>query len=119
MDSLYDPNAVFHVFPFGDMDLEAQKQFIVAFSQAFPDFSVNRLEDIIQGDTTVHRWSASGTFTGKSPIMPVEPTGKQSYAEGTHILHWKDGKVIETFHYGDWLGWLIGCGVLPPLSVPA
>ena len=119
LDEVHHPDAVFHVFPFGDMDLEAQKQFIIAFSKAFPDFQVNRLEDLNEGNVSVHRWSCSGTFTGQSPMMPIEPTGKKTSAHGTHIHHWKDGKIIEVFHYGDWLGWLIGCGVLPPLAGPA
>jgi hypothetical protein len=119
VDSVCDPKVVFHVFPFGDMDLEAQKQFIIAFNNAFPDFTVQRLEDFSDGNVSIHRWSCSGTFTGKSAMMPIDPTGKQTLANGTHIIHWKNGKMVEVFHYGDWLGWLIGCGVLPPLGASA
>ncbi len=119
VDPICDPNVVFHVFPFGDMDLEAQKQFMIAFNQAFPDFTADIMEEFSDGNVSIHRWTCSGTFTGQSPMMPVGPTGKKTFANGTHIVHWKDGKMVEVFHYGDWLGWLIGCGVLPPLGAPA
>jgi ketosteroid isomerase-like protein len=119
LDEVCAPDAVFHVFPFGTLDIEAQKQFMLDFNDAFPDFEVDRLEDINKGDISVHRWKCSGTFTGKSAMMPVEPTGKETSANGNHLVHWRDGKIVEVFHYGDWLGWLIGAGVLPPLGAPA
>ena len=46
-------------------------------------------------------------------MLPGPPSGKHATAEGCLILHWRDGKVAETWHFGDWLGWLQRIGVIP------
>ena len=114
MDEAFADNSLYHVPPFPDLvGREAQKQFIAAFLAGFPDFHVAVDEDITMGTTSAHRWHAEGTYTGQSPMLPGPPSGKHATAEGCLILHWRDGKVAETWHFGDWLGWLQRIGVIP------
>lgn len=116
LDQCYSADVAYHLPPFPDMDLEGLKQFIAGFRMAIPDFEVTTDEHVFQGNTSAHRWRASGTFTGESPLFPVAPTNQASKASGSHICHWADGKMVEVWHNGDWLGWLQGLGILPPLE---
>ncbi|MDX1615939.1 MAG: ester cyclase [Candidatus Promineifilaceae bacterium] len=116
LDDVYSANVAYHLPPFPDMDLAGLKEFIVGFRMAFPDFQVVTDEHIVEGDSTAHRWHASGTFTGESPLLPVSPTNQPSTASGSLVCHWAEGKMIEVWHNGDWLGWLQRAGVIPPLG---
>lgn len=116
LDELFPADVAYHVAPFPDMDRAALAQFITAFHQAFPDFRLTVDEQLRDGDTTTHRWTASATYTGDSPLLPGAATGKTARVPGCHIVHWRNGQPVEVWHYGDWLGWLQQCGVLPPLG---
>jgi hypothetical protein len=116
MDEIFDPEITYHMPPFPDMDLESLKGFISAFCTSFPEFQLTTHEEIIEGYASVHRWSCIGKYTGESPIIPVAPTGKSTTASGCLVFHWEGGKAVEVWHFGDWLGWLQGAGVLPPLG---
>ncbi len=116
VDDLLPPDAVYHLAGFPDMDRDGLKQFMAGFHQSFPEFSVTVEEDLVDGDRSAHRWSCTGTFSGQGGIIPAEPTGQQTRATGTHVIHWRDGRPVEIWHFGDWLGWLQGAGVLPALG---
>lgn len=116
VDELMPAEGVYHLPPFPDMNRDELKGFITAFHQAFPDFTLAVDEHIVDGEASAHRWSCRATYTGESSLLPVPPTGTQTQATGSHIVHWSDGRPVEIWHNGDWLGWLQGCGVLPPLS---
>ncbi len=116
LDDVMIADVAYHVPPFPDMDLASLKEFIVAFRMGFPDFQATVDEHIFGGDTSAHRWHASGTFTGSSPLVPISPTNQASTAIGTNVFHWADGKIVEVWHSGDWLGWLQRAGVIPPLE---
>ena len=117
LDEAYAADIVYHMPPFPDLvGTAAQKQFMAMFRTAFPDFQVTIDEDIVEGNRSTHRWHCQATYRGQSPMLPVPPTGKQTTATGSLIMHWKDGRVTEAWHFGDWLGWLQGAGVLPPLG---
>jgi predicted ester cyclase len=118
VDDLMRPDVTYHLPPFPDLEgAEAVKQFIANFNSAFPnDFQVIVDEDLATESATVHRWHVSGTYTGESPLMPVPPTGRHATATGCHICHWVEDKCAEVWHFGDWLGWLQGAGVIPPMD---
>jgi len=44
---------------------------------------------------------------------------KKTDASGGHFIHWRDGRPVEVWHHGDWLGWLQRCGAVSPLQVRA
>jgi steroid delta-isomerase-like uncharacterized protein len=119
VDELFPADLDYHLAPFPDLDRDGLKQFITAFHQAFPDFLLTVHEETTSGDTTTARWSCAATFTGQSPLLPVAPTGRRTEASGTHVMHWRDGRPVEVWHHGDWLGWLQRCGALPPLDARA
>ena len=116
LDELFPGDIAYHLPPFPDMDKEGLKQFIAAFHQAFPDFDLTIDEEVLDGETSVHRWSCRATFSGESTLLPAAPTGQSTDATGAHVTHWRDGRPVEMWHHGDWLGWLQKAGVLPPLG---
>ena len=64
---------------------------------AFPDmvFSVNLL--IEQDDLVVSNWTVKGTHTGTA-FYDVEPSGEPVEINGTAVLRFRDGKIVE--HWG-------------------
>jgi hypothetical protein len=116
LDEVMSADVDYHVPPFPDMDLAGLKQFIAAFRMGFPDFHVTTEENIFEGDVSAHRWDATGTFKGSTPLFSVSPTNQPSTAQGSNVCHWADGKIVEVWHSGDWLGWLQRAGVIPPLE---
>ena len=120
VDEVMAPNVIYHIPPFPDLsDAGSVKQFIASFNQAFPDdFHISFDEDLVAGNTTVHRWTGSGTFKGESPLLPVPPTGNHTKAFGVHLCRWDGDKCVDVWHFGDWLSWLTGAGVIAPLDRP-
>jgi predicted ester cyclase len=115
LDDLLPPDVTYHVPPFGDMDREGLKQFVAGFHQAIPDFSIEIDQELVDGDMSAARWTCEGTLTGESPLIPVPPTGKAFRAlTGGHFARWDNGRPVEVWHNGDWLGWLQECDALPP-----
>lgn len=117
LDEVFAGNVVYHVPPFPDLiGLEAHKQFIASARITYPDFNFTIDEIIERDDESAIRWTWRGTFAGPSPSIPVPPTNKSGVSLGAHIVHWKNGKVVETWHIGDWLGLLTQHGVIPPMG---
>jgi hypothetical protein len=127
LDALCTEDLRYHMQPHPDMGREAIQQFIGAFHASFPDFQVTVDEDQAIGDTSFHRWTIHGGFTGAMPLPHVPLTSRAGQLSGCHIVRWRDGRAAEVWHYGDWLGCLqqdwLGClqqaGVLPVLAVGA
>ena len=118
VEEVMAPDVVYHMPPFPDFQgTEPLKRFITDFHAAFPDdCQVVIEEDLASGEVTVHRWSVSGTYKGRSPLLPVQPTGKSTTATGCHICRWAGDRCVEVWHFGDWLGWLQKAGVMPSLD---
>jgi predicted ester cyclase len=115
-DEVYPPDVVYHVPPNPDMDLAGLKQYAAANLLGFPDFKVWEEEFIDGGETTVWRYTTTSTFTGETPVMPVPPTGKSSTATGAVVARWRGGKIVEVWHFHDWLGELQQLGIIPPMG---
>lgn len=114
LDEVFSADVVYHVPPFPDLiGLEAHKRFIADARTTYPDFNLTLDEIIVQGDESAMRWVWQGTFAGPSASIPIPPTGKHGISLGAHIVVWKNGKVVEAWHVGDWLGLLTQHGVIP------
>lgn len=74
-----------------------EKEFWEMAKHAFPDmtFDVNLV--IEKDDFVVSNWSLRGTHTGK-PFYDVPPSGKKVEINGTAVLRFEDGKIVE--HWG-------------------
>jgi predicted ester cyclase len=100
---LFAPEFVSHVTPrvnpqaVGTDIRPYERQFWETAKRAFPDmqFTVDLL--IEAGDLVVSNWTLTGTHSG-APYYDVPPSGKPITINGTAILRFRDGKVVE--HWG-------------------
>ncbi|RFU21180.1 ester cyclase [Geodermatophilus marinus] len=116
VDELFAEDVVYHAPPFPDMGRAELREFIAAFRTGFSGMHVQVQEDLVDGTTSVHRWTVEAVLSGTTDLLPgVEPTGNATTAQGNHVLHWSGDRVSEAWHFGDWLGWLTKAGALPPM----
>jgi steroid delta-isomerase-like uncharacterized protein len=74
------------------------------FTQAFPNFSVQSLTLVGQGDLVANEWSARGTHDGPLPRPDgghYEPTGRSFARTGVGIVEVRDGKIARYRDYFD------------------
>ena len=76
------------------------------------------IEDVIgEADKVAVRVWSQATQTGE--FMGLPPSGKMYAIEEIHVFRVKDGKVVEHWHQGDWLGMLRQLGAMPgPAGAP-
>jgi steroid delta-isomerase-like uncharacterized protein len=111
LDELIAPSIVSHDASTTMQGLEAYKRFVSDYLTAFPDLHFTIEELIAEGDKTVTRWTARGTHRGE--LMGIPPTGKQATVTGITIIHWSNGKSVESWLNFDALGMLQQLGVVP------
>lgn len=79
-------------------DIRSQeRRFWETAKSAFPDmqFTVDLLLEC--GDIVVSNWTLTGTHSG-GPYYDVPPSGKRVTINGTGILRFRDGRIVE--HWG-------------------
>ena len=88
--------------------LDAYKQHIVDGRSVYSNFQLTINSMIMEGNTSAARFTFQATHS---------PTGKQiSNVTGCNMYQWKNGKVVEYWHYADSLGMLqqLGYTLVPP-----
>ena len=91
---------------------DAIRQRTAEVMAAFPDFRLQRLVLLIDGDMNSDRWRATGTHTG-APFMGIEPSGRAFDVEGASFSWFDaDGLVIKDIHHWDVPTLLTQLGVL-------
>jgi len=81
------------------------------FAASFPDYRAN-MESIViaEGDFLLNRWLFEGTHRGS--LGAIAATGKKVSMAGVDVTRVADGKIAETWVYGDNLGLLHQLGVI-------
>lgn len=92
--------------------LEAFKQFITLFTNAFPDFHQTINDIIAEGDKVTCRITLTGTHTG-SDFMGKAPTGKHFTYSAIAIYRIAGGKCTESWIESDRLGHMQQLGIIP------
>jgi len=59
------------------------REFVVMYREAFPDLRITIDEQIVEGETVVTRWTATGTHEGE--LMGMAATGKQATTAGVNV----------------------------------
>jgi steroid delta-isomerase-like uncharacterized protein len=91
--------------------IEAYKQFVDLYLNAFPDIRFNIEDEISDGDTVVIRWTVTGTHNGDLPGLPR--TGRPISVTGITIARLSDGKFVESWNNWDALGMMQQLGAVP------
>ncbi len=116
----HDPDAIAAVFADDAVLREAGRDAIrgrraireraAAMLAAFPDFRLERVALVVDGNLHADRWIMTGTHTGDFFGMP--PTGRTIRIEGaTFTRLGADGLVVEDVHHVDFAGLLVQLGV--------
>jgi steroid delta-isomerase-like uncharacterized protein len=114
---IYADDVVCHSPPFPPVTgSEANKQSDAGILAAFTETRSTIHDLVFEGNLAVARWTWEGVHTGTTPALGLAPTGKKVVKEGSTVYRFENGKVVEQWEYGDWLGLLMQLGVIPPLG---
>jgi len=115
--AIYADDVVFQRVPFPPvMGKEANMQADADTLAAFRETRSNIDEMLVDGDTAVIRWTWEGTHSGPLTSIGIPATGKRIRFAGCSVYHFRDGKIVEQWEYGDLLGMLQQLGVIPALG---
>ena len=109
-EELFADNYVCHFVGIPEpLSRDAQKQFIKAYYEAFPN-NTHTLEDIIAKENkVVFRQINRGTQ--EREYEGILPTGKQVEYAGIWIFRFADGKIVESWGIEDGLGMMMQLGM--------
>ena len=96
--------------------LDPYREYVVGFSEAFPDLHIEVIRAFGQGDMVCDEHITSGTHQGpmkSSDGSIIPPSGKSFSVRNCHIYKIKDGKVVETWRYLDQLVLLSQLDLIP------
>jgi steroid delta-isomerase-like uncharacterized protein len=114
---LYADEIVFHRPPFPPVvGKEANRISDEGMLSAFTETRSTIHEFVVEGDMAIAHWTWQAVHTGTSPTLGIPPTGKQVQFSGCSIYHFRDGKVVEQWEYGDLLGLMQQLAVIPALA---
>jgi steroid delta-isomerase-like uncharacterized protein len=113
-DALLAPDCAVYVYAPGipqPLDREGWKRVIGMFRAALPDMR-HTVEDVLaEGDTVAVRWSGSATQAGE--LLGLPPTGRHATITGISLYRFAGGRIVESRHCFDLLGFLQQLGALP------
>lgn len=106
----------------GSQDLVAPEGIRTYFSElfaAFPDFSFEILQELVDGPHTTIRWRARATFAGPGRFQGIAPNGARMQVEGCDVVTASDGLIDHLDAYMDSGEIARQLGLLPPLQSKA
>lgn len=102
-------------FPGGKKnDRAGFREFLVMLRTAFPDARIEIVEFIGDGDTTVCRYTFSGTHRAK--FLNLRPTRKTATAGGLDIWRFQGDQIQMLQGHFDSLGLLVQLGLVPEVK---
>mgnify|MGYP001822809579 CR=1 FL=1 len=96
--------------------LEGLVEDVLNLRELFPDLIITFEENIFDGKTMAMHWHLRGTDLGRHPQFGTEPTGKKIDHRGVDILHFKEGKIAESFAYFDRVTIMQQLGLMPEMG---
>lgn len=91
---------------------EAYLQHLKALRRTFPDFQLQVLDVVAEGDLVVCRVSGSGTHMGE--FLGLRPTGRRVQVHGMNFDRVQNGRIAEHWGEADTFGMLLEMGMEPP-----
>jgi steroid delta-isomerase-like uncharacterized protein len=84
---------------------------------ALPDFRMEKVSAVEEGETVFVRWRMTGTHTG-GQFSGIDPTGKAITLDGMDEIAFRDGKMVSNFVIFDQMEIGRQLGLLPPDGSP-
>jgi steroid delta-isomerase-like uncharacterized protein len=111
---LHAPDYTRHDSPFPINDPDAYVQYIQIIRTPCPDMTFNLEDMVAEDDKVLIRWTATMTHQGE--LMGIPATGKKISNRGMDLLHFKDGKIIESWGLPDVFGIFLQIGRFPEID---
>jgi steroid delta-isomerase-like uncharacterized protein len=109
----HHPDIVQEIIPIATFrGRESLRAFFSELYAAFPDFTIDLLDAMGEGDRVVAQWRVSGTFTG-APFLGIHATGKHVALQGCDVMRFEGGMLRENTVYYDGLAFARQVGLLP------
>lgn len=86
------------------------------YRRAFPDLTMQVIDQMSSGDKGMIRWRATGTHRGE--LLGTKPTNKKVTVEGISEVRCVNGKIAEDWVQWDALGLMRQIGAVPEMAVP-
>lgn len=79
------------------------REFLGAFTSAFPDIRIETKRQVAEGDRVVAEFEAHGTHDGPlmTPMGPIPPTGRKVVFHVCEVWDLRDGKLAGLRNYQD------------------
>lgn len=91
---------------------EASREFVATYMHAFPDLRVEVTRSLVEGDTLIQEWTATGTHDGD--LMGMPPTHRRVEIHGCGIADiGEDGLTHEFHQYWDQMTMMRQLGAVP------
>ena len=96
---------------------EAAKDYLLAWTAAFPDMSVKQTNRVVGDDAVAAEVEFTGTNTGTMVMggMEIPATNRSAVGRGSYIAYARDGKVVEFRSHVDAAGLMMQLGLMPPM----
>jgi steroid delta-isomerase-like uncharacterized protein len=92
--------------------VSAVRAFFAEIFAALPDFTLEVLQLVCDGEHAVVQWRASGTFTG-APFQGIHATGRNVELRGVDVMRVEQGKLRHNTIYYDGLAFARQIGMIP------
>ncbi len=115
MTEFYAPGGVGEIY--GLVRLEVPGSYRAWFGdlfRAFPDFEMEIVEVVAEGEKAAVRWRANGTFSGSANFEGLAPNGSRVDVQGCDVLTIRDGRIQHNDAYMNGAEMMRQLGALPP-----
>ncbi len=115
MTEFYVPGGVGEIY--GLVRLEVPTSYRAWFGdlfRAFPDFEMEIVEIVAEGEKAAVRWRANGSFSGDTAFEGLEPNGSTVHVQGCDVLTVREGRIQHNDAYMNGVEMMRQLGALPP-----
>jgi steroid delta-isomerase-like uncharacterized protein len=112
LDELTAPDFVYHLGGQPGRDRDGMQKFVASVHVAFPDWRVDIVDCIAEGETVAVRWHGKVTHLGA--FHTIAPSGKQISVSGINVYSLAQGRIVAEWEQMDSLGMLQQLGALKP-----
>jgi steroid delta-isomerase-like uncharacterized protein len=119
MTEFYAPGGVGEIY--GLVRLEVPESYRAWFGdlfRAFPDFEMEIVEVVAEGEKAAVRWRANGSFSGSTRFEGLEPNGARVNVQGCDVLTIREGRIQHNDAYMNGAEMMRQLGALPPAGSP-
>jgi predicted ester cyclase len=111
----WEPGAVDRIHGFADLSApDGIRDYFGNLFEVIPDFRLEVVSMVAEGDDVAVRWRATGRFDGTGKFEGFAPNGRSVELEGLDLLTVRDGKIVGNEAYTNGMEFARQIGALPP-----